>query len=266
MTVEIGDPIPNLGIQIQNAQGVNEDAGAVTLTILAPDQSVISPVISHTVGTGFYSASHTVDQAGQYRVTWTATGVNAGVFVDVVTVESPEFGIVSVQAVKDALRIRRSDTDDDIAAAILTASDICEGTEGTNKTWRRTVVTDEVHSGGPSFQLNRSPILEVTSLSSGGTVLDLADYDVDLESGRIFGVDGGTRRGQVRVSYVAGVAGPIPAGVREGCIEFVRHLMASRRGGSGIPRQDEPDFSQGPGYLIPNRVVVAWRGASGVGL
>jgi|SRR6187551_875833 len=266
---EVGDVL-QLGTQIYDSTGALADGGTVTVELRLNGAVVASTglgnlPIAHP-SLGLYRATWLTLEPGVYVVTWIVTGANAGASSESYQVEYPAVGIVSLDEVRQALKIRRTDTDDDLMAAILQASDICEGPEGTCKTWRRTVVTDEIQDGGASFQLSRNPIIEITAMSVDGTPVVISDYDVNLKTGRVFGVYSTGRRGRVKVSYVAGITGPVPAGVREGCIEMVRHLMASRRGGSGIPRQDEPDFSQGPGYLIPNRVVVAWRGAAGPGL
>lgn len=268
--INLGDPVPDLALMVYNAVGALQNAGAVALTITLPDGTTASPAITND-GPGLYSAVYITTMAGRHTVHWAATGANACVLDDEFDVESPAFGIVSLAVVKNELKILRNADDEILMGHILTASDLCEGPEGTNRTWRRTIVTNEVHTGGTtSVQLARNPLLSITSVTADGSTLTANDYDVDLDSGRLYCSNGGLfpfsgRRRTLLVSYVAG-ATVIPAGVRSGTVEMVRHLYSPRRGGSGIPRQNEPDYTNptsGLTYLIPNRVVTAWRAASG---
>lgn len=266
--INLGDPVPDLALEVRNAGGALQNATTVVLTITLPDGSTTSPAVSND-GAGLYSAVYVTTMAGHHTVHWGATGTNACVLDDEFDVVSPAFGIVSLKTVKDELRILRSNDDELLLGYILAASAICEGPEGTNRTWRRTVVTGEQQTGGQtSVQLNRNPVLSITSVSVDGTALTALDYDINSDSGRLFCSNGGRfaysgRRYNMAITYTAGAL-VIPDGVRWGVVEFVRHMYSQRRGGSGIPRQEEPDYTTvGAGYLIPNRVVTAWRDAAG---
>lgn len=266
--INLGDPVPDLALEVYNAAGTLQNASAVVLTITLPDGSAVTPAVTND-GPGLYSAVYLTTMAGRHTVHWAATGTNACVLDDEFDVESPAFGIVSLAVVKEELKIYRTNDDEKILRMILAASDLCEGPEGTNRTWRRTIVTNEAHSGGArSVQLHRNPVQSITSVVADGTALTADDYDLDPGAGRLYSVDGGFfpwsgRRQTLLVSYVAG-ASAVPAGVRWGVTELVRHMLSSSRGGSGIPRQEEPDYTTvGAGYLIPNRVVTAWHNASG---
>jgi hypothetical protein len=266
--INLGDPVPDLALEVYNAGGGLQNATAVVLTITLPDGSTASPAVTND-SAGKYSAVYITTMAGRHTVHWAATGTNACVFDDEFDVESPAFGIVSLAVVKEELKIFRTNDDEKLLRMIIAASDICEGPEGTNRTWRRTVITDEPHDGGKaSVQLWRNPVLSITSVTADGSALAASDYDLDAGAGRLYSASGtyfpwSGRRQTLLVSYVAGAA-VVPAGVRWGVIELVRHMLSSSRGGSGIPRQEEPDYTTvGAGYLIPNRVVTAWRNASG---
>ena len=268
--IEVGDTLPNLGTTVLDSTGALAAGGAVALVITLPDGSTASPVVANLT-LGKYTAVYTATQLGQYLATWTVTGANAGVFSETYTVESP-VGIVSLSEVKSRLQVRRTDQDEMLRSLILVASDVCEGPEGTDRTWRKTVVTNEVHTGGEeSFMLFRAPVLSITSVSADGSTLTAADYDLNPRTGRLYNRSGywpASSRYAVSVSYVAGAA-QIPPGVRDGVVELVRHLYSAQRGGSGIPRQEEPDYTQpgsGPGFLVPNRVLSMWRSAMGASL
>jgi len=68
----------------------------------------------------------------------------------------------------------------------------------------------------------------------------------------------------ISVDYVAGQSF-IPPLVRDGVLEMIRHLYGLHRGGSKLPRQEEPDYTASLAYLVPNRVKYAWQAyASGI--
>lgn len=260
--ITLGDPVPDLAIEIRDSTGALADGGAVTLTITLPDATTTAPTVLHT-GLGLYSAVYVSTQLGNHLVSWAITGANQGAFTDSFDVESPAQGIVSLGDVKDHLRITRNSDDDILQLLILASSDLCESGEGTGVTWRRTVVTNEKHNGGTnSITTNRRPISSLTAVTIDGVTQDITQYDV--ESWRIsspyttFG--DGYRRSTVLLSYVAGGV-PIPAVVRHGNLEMIRHLYDMHRGGANLPRQSEPDYTQSLGYLIPNRVQSAWQSA-----
>lgn len=272
--IEVGDPLPDLGLTITDpVTGLPADGGAVSLSITLPDQTTVSSPAPLTVqhpATGSYSSSYVTTQPGQHKVVWTVTGANAGVYEDWPYVDNQQ-GIVSLAEARQHLRLARTNDDEIIRTLILAASSACESPEGTNTVWRRTAVTSEEHSSdeGPgSIQLFRTPVLAITQVVVDGSLWSATDYDLNKSSGRLYAVNGyfpGNRRNNVVVSYIAGSA-TVPALVRDGVLEMVRHLYATHRGGSGIPRQEEPDYTQQAGYLIPNRVAMAWRAFEGTGL
>lgn len=257
--IEVGDPLPGLSLAPKDASGNAVDPGAVTLAITLPDQTLATPTVNRS-GVGQYSATYMATQAGTHVVEWTATGAYAGTFRDTVEVELRS-GIVSLSDIKDFLGIRRSTNDEILRLMGVMASDLCESPEGTNRRWRRRIVTDEKHTAAGTFQLFNAPVLEITSLTANGTTLSADDYDIDTVTGLVYDVNGalstGTRRFGISVSYIAGSV-TVPAAVRNGVLEMVRHLYHSHSGGSSLPSQDEPDYTTSLAYLIPNRVAVAW--------
>jgi hypothetical protein len=267
--IEVGDVV-TLSTKVYNGATppALEDGGAVTCTVTSEIDNVslsVTPILHP--GTGQYSGTFTVLQPGAHDVVWTVTGANAGTLVDVFVVEQPMVGIVGLAETKAYLRITRTNDDEILRSLILTASDLCEGPEGTGRTWRRTVVTGELVTGtGDSIVTARRPVKSLTALSIDGVAQTVGSYDVD--NWRIYNPNGvfssSTRLRNVVVSYVAG-GDPVPAGVRDGVLEMVRHLYAMHRGGSNLPRQEEPDYTESAGYLIPNRVKMAWQQAQ-VGL
>lgn len=266
--ITVGDPIPNLALEVRDANGALANGGAVTLTITLPDGTTTSPAVSNT-GTGLYSAAYTAAQLGEHGVSWLVTGANACALTDSFDVESPAVGLVSLTETKAFLRITRPDDDEALQSIILMASDIAESAEGTGKVWRRTVVTNEIHDGGgDSITTNLRPVQSLTSISIDGVGGSVADYDVSKWRIRspysTFGT--GDRGGSVSISYVAG-ARVVPAGLRIGVLEHIRWLYGMHRGGTNLPRQGEPDYrTDNFGYLIPNRVASSYRAYKDTGL
>ncbi len=273
--IELGDPLPDLGVDVFDDTGSPSDGGAVSLTITRDGVTLASGgpgasggtllTITHP-GTGLYSSAYTPLVTGQIVATWTVTGANAGVQTTVYTIEVPPVGIVGLDEVKRHLRIYRNDDDDTLTSLILEASDLCESPEGSGICWRRTVVTDEAHSAtGGALYLSKFPVASLTSVTVSGVAQTVADFDVS--PGGMMTTESGlfsSRSYDVKVSYVAG-GGPVPAAIRGGMLEMVRYLYGTHRGGSNLPRQEEPDYNTVSGFLIPNRVKMAWRSHSSVG-
>jgi len=65
-----------------------------------------------------------------------------------VTSSNPSVSIVSLTEVKAHLKITTTQNDEVLRFLSLAASDACESAEGTNKCWRRQVITGEKHTGG----------------------------------------------------------------------------------------------------------------------
>lgn len=269
MPISIGQAVPGLAIEVYSPAGALVNAGAVSLTITL-DGTTLATLTPDNPSTGRYQVTTYIAAAsGLHSAVWTLTGANAGSQVQSFYVDSASasVGIVSLAEVKSHLRISQNTYDDKLNDLILEASSLCESSEGTGITWRRTVVTNEVHSAAGSFTVHRRPISSLTSITVDGVTGNVADYDFDADTGIVTGYAvtiNGTRQRNVSISYVAG-GGPIPRSVRGGVLELVRHLYGIYRGGSGLPRTAEPDYTQGAGYLVPNRVAQAWQSHEGHG-
>lgn len=264
--IEIGDQVPNLAITIYDVNGGLSNGGAVTCTV-TPDGGAGIPVTVTNVSLGVYTAAYTATVAGFHAVTWTVTGANFGVHNDSFSVEVPAFSIVSLQEVKNWLSISRTADDETLRMLSVTASDICESVEGTGRIWRRQTFIETFDGGKYTIQLKNTPVTSVTSVMYDGSTLDSSQYDIQASAGILYNFSGwfpysGHRR-NTTVIYVAG-GGKIPSPVRYGVLELVRHLYAIHKGGKNLPSQGEYEYS--PGYLIPNRVALAWRGFQGANL
>lgn len=262
--IEVGDVVPGLAISLFDAGGVPADGGAVACTVTLPDASTVALTGSIThPATGVYRVVYTAAVTGLHAINWTVTGANAGAYNDVFVVESPAVGLVSLAETKAHLRITRTQDDEILRSLILIASDAAEGPEGTNQIWHRRVITGEQHDAANYIQLTRAPITSVTAIRVDGNTQDLTGFDIFLSTGEIYPYAGwgfsSTRRNSVAVDYVAGSNTRVPPMVRDGVLEMIRHLYGMHRGGSNLPRQEEPDYTTQVGYLIPNRVAMAWR-------
>jgi hypothetical protein len=80
VSYDLGDVI-SLAVTVRDADGDLADAGAMALTVTAPDASTASPAVTRA-SLGTYTADYAPTVAGRFTVQWTATGANAGVMVD----------------------------------------------------------------------------------------------------------------------------------------------------------------------------------------
>lgn len=269
MPISVGQAVPGLAIEVYNAQGQLANAGTVQL-VISLDGTTLATLTPDNPVTGKYQVTtYIAASSGLHTAQWTLTAPNNGSQVQTFYVDSAagSVGIVSLAEVKEHLRITQNTYDNKLNDLILEASSLCESSEGTGVTWRRTVVTGEVHSASGRFVVHRRPISSLTAITVDGVAGNIADYDFDADSGIVTPYATSltsTRERNVAISYVAG-GGPIPRAVRGGVLELVRHLYGIYRGGSGLPRTAEPDYTQSAGYLVPNRVAQAWQSYSGTG-
>lgn len=262
-TIDLGDPLPNLSVNIYDTAGALANAGSVTLTITLPDGTTTGPTVT-SPSTGVYVASYVPTQTGRHVARWVATGANASAYTAVYNVvEAPET-IVGLDEAKAFLNKASTADDEQIRFFLEVVSDVCE--RFTRKVWRRQTFT-ETHSTCDSdyLYLRNTPVISVTSVVVNGTAV--TDYVVDKRAGLL-------RRGTTLlemdwedawqgtvVTYVAGPAdGVVPANIRQGCLLLLRHMWDTQRGGSGGPRQNGAvdEYDPALGFYIPNRVRQAW--------
>jgi uncharacterized phiE125 gp8 family phage protein len=266
--IDVGDPLPDLGVMVYNTAGALATA-TVTLTITLPDGTSTAPSVT-SASTGVYSATYTTTMAGRHVARWTATNITGGAtqerYEATYDVSSAANSIVGLDDAKTYLRITGSGDDDPLRDVLEAASDLCE--RYTRKTWRRSTVTAELHSGGSDvIYLRQAPVVSVTSVTDTGVAVSSSTYTLDAPTGRLFFGDtrstGCWTAGQenISVTYVTGPpAGVVPAYIRQGLLVLVEHLWATQRGGSNLPRKagagDEYDTRRS--YTLPRRVLEAW--------
>jgi hypothetical protein len=260
---DLGD-IYAITVETRDEDGELANTGSVEVVVRLPTGASMSSVPMALASTGRYEYDFPTTLAGLHSWEATAAGAVEGTYVDTFVVTSgSDVGIVGLQEAREHLRFSATDDDELLRGFILVASELCEAYTG--RAWRRTVVSGEVHDGGGCFlQLRRQPIVEVTAAAENGAAV--TQYTLDPRKGRLYRgtatADSQWLPGRqiITVSYVAGPPdGTVPAKVRHGVLECIRHLWESRRGGSGIPRQG-PDTEWVPilGYSIPRRVAEMW--------
>lgn len=188
--------------------------------------------------------------------------------------------IVDLDSVKLHLNMSLTDTsqDDELAGFIAAADDLARDVVGpilpeTHAQWFdggcRTVVPDVLpissvlsateYYGLSAFALTEQPL---------GGQMDAFAFTVDYATGEItrrtFGGEAAMFAAgakNIQIVYVAGRSGRIPATVRLGALELIRHLwLMSQRGGRlYIGGVDQGDVQAVPtGFALPQRVLEMW--------
>lgn len=151
-----------------------------------------------------------------------------------------------------------ANTDD---AEIQTKIDAAEGAV-VDKTGplTNTSVTERVRGGGCALTVQVTPLVSVTSVTpaDGGTPLDVSQMTTD-EAGVIEYLTGARFTDRwYDVEFTAGHGTAIPANLKEGVLELVRHLWDTQRGGSRRPGPPVSTAASntlpGAAYLFPFRV------------
>lgn len=254
--IDLGDVYP-LTLDIADADGNPADATTVVLTITLPDLTTDTPAVQHPE-TGRYQVDYPTEQAGRHTARWVATGSNAGSYVEVFDVRqaSPGF-IISLLDAKRHLNqdLTKTTSDEELRTHIEAATSVVEDVVGPVVV--RTY--SEIDRGGTALCLSHCPVVSLTTVAAvltGGAGYEVADLDVDTETGVVRRLDGGSFCGPLRVTYKAGRA-VIPPNISQAAREIVRHMWDTQRGHTGArPGFGEEEFvSTGSGYTVPRRVV-----------
>jgi len=263
MPFDLGSVVP-LGATVKDAAGDLANAGAMSLTVTLPDgtTTAVSPVAP--VSTGVYAYDYPTLQAGRHVVRWVATGINAGAYTDSFDVrEAAPPSLLSLADAKKHLNISASSTgdDDELRGWIESTARVIEHFVG--PIIRRTVVETHREKAATALALRRTPALSITSVEpvlTGGVTYDAADLDLDAETGLVVRKDGGSFRGPLRITYVAGRA-IVQANFSHAARIILQHLWRTQRGsGRGPAIAGSEDYSvtepiPGFGFAIPNRAL-----------
>ena len=234
-TIDIGDPLPNLAVLVENPPGTPVNVGAMALTVFLPDgTSAVQPAPSNP-STGSYVAStpYFATTGGLHRIRWVATGTNACVLEQFRSVGDP----VDIAELRAALKISGTASDDLLYQWSAAATEWVEDKAG--RAVRPRTVVDVKPGGKYAVALSQLPVKAVTSVSVNGTLAAASDYELHAATGLLYR---GTARsalnwpdGFVTVTYSVD-ADAVPANYRQACVEYVRYLAGRYRGSSGQPQ------------------------------
>lgn len=251
--VDLGDPLPDLSVNVYDSSGALADATSVTLTITLPDGTTSSPAVSHP-STGVYSATYFSVQSGRHVASWVASGSNASAFRTVYNVADSLGGLVVLSDMQAFLGASAASSQDDVRACILVASDAVE--KYTGRKWRRQTVTETYDGGRTALNLRSTPVLSVTSVTESGSTVTSGNYVLDAQAGLLHrGTTAGTWPWMpgvqnVTVTYVVGQSN-VPDPIVYACKQVVSTLWAERNSGG---KRSQPDDYAGPTDLIPRPV------------
>lgn len=232
--IDVGDPLPNLAVRVENPPGTLVNVGLMTLTITRPDGATDAPTVAN-LSTGNYTTAvpYVATAGGLYRARWVATGANACVKERIYSVGDP----VDIDEVRTELKIATTTTDDLLYRLIGAATDEVERMTG--RALRQRTVTDVRAGGKHAVPLSRIPVGAIVSVTEHGTVLASGDWTLVPGSGLLYRGDGsGTSwapgPAAVAVTYTTSTE-PIAPSHRQAIVEIVRELVGRYRGSSGQP-------------------------------
>jgi hypothetical protein len=247
-TIDLGDPLPDLSVEVTDASGALADATTVTLTITLPDATTTAPTVTRD-SLGVYSASYTPTQRGRHVASWAATGTNASAFTTVYNVVDPAASVVGLAEMQAYLQETRTSQQDAIRAVTEAATAAVE--DYCNRAFRRTSYVEVYDGGKPSVFLRHTPILSVSSVVENGTAT--TDYRVNNLTGQLTKGSAGLNVGlwypvvgALTVTYAAGAAS-IPQPVVEAVKMTAQSLYVEQAGRA--PRA--ADEFAAPADLIP---------------
>ena len=231
--IDIGDPLPNLAVLVEDPPGTPVDVGAMALTITLPDGTTASVTPSRT-DVGTWEAEYVATMGGLHVCRWVATGANACVKVQYRSVGDP----VDIDEVRVGLKVGGTASDDILYQLIAAAVNEVERKSG--RALRKRSVTDIRAGGKYAVALSQVPVASVTSVTEDGTALAASDYELQPRTGLLYrgsasspGMWSGGPTG-VRVTYVVD-ADAVPANLRQAALELTRALAGRYRGSSGQP-------------------------------
>lgn len=259
MAYDLGDVV-TVSVNVKDAAGAAANAGAMVLTIIAPDGTTSTPSPTNSP-TGTYTAAYTPTLVGRHLVRWVATGANAGAYTDVFDVLDPALmPIVSLTDLKSHLNITTTGDDEELRRTLAVATEMAE--RHCNRALRRKTVSESYNGGNSVLLLRQSPVLSITTVVENGTTLSASDYTVDPSSALLYRgtstagwswIDG---RQVVTVTYVAGYTDP-PQAAQQAVLELARHLWQTQRGQVALPTLggvDDYPTQNGAAWSLPNRV------------
>lgn len=235
-TIDVGDPLPDLAVLVENPPGTPVNVGTMVLTVTDPSGGA-TIVPTSNPGTGQYRATNPVyaTEGGTWLARWVATGANACVKERTYAVGDP----VDIDEVRAALKIPQTTaTDDVLYGRIAAATELVERLSG--RALRRRTVLDERDGGRYAVALTQVPVDAIVSVTEDGVALTSDDWTLKRSTGLLYrstptsGATWAAGAGNVAVRYTV-ASGPVPDRLRDAIIEGTRMLIAGYRGSSGQP-------------------------------
>ncbi|MEU1596202.1 head-tail connector protein [Streptomyces sp. NPDC005708] len=261
MPFDLGDTV-RLAADSTDPGGTLTNATGVTLTITLPDGTTATPAVTNPPAqTGKYSCDYVTTQAGRHSVRWLFTGPGSA-YTDVFDVrEAVPPLLFSLADAKKHLNIVSTADDDELRGWIESTTRAVEWFVG--PVVRRTVTERHTFGCAPVRVLRQIPALSlvsVTAVLTGGVGYQVADLDLDGDTGEVQRKNGGLLTGPLIFTYTAGRT-IIPANIRDGGKLILQHLWRTQRGslrGPVIAGADDYAVTEpipGLGYAIPNRAL-----------
>lgn len=258
---DVGDVVP-LGLQVTDADSQPADGGTVVVTVGLPNGTTATPTVNHPT-LGQYTADYTATLEGLHTVSWVVTGANATAYRDVFNVREITDQVIALAEARLQLRLTTTDRDDDlrmfIAAATVAVEDHTRA-----KLVRRTITGERHYRACGHLILNRTPALSLTNVATldGATTWDVANLDLDPDTGIVSALSGPGLYGDLKVTYVCGKQ-IIPANELLAVRIITEHLWQTMRpfSNASIPTvgalEDSLDARSGGlvGFAIPNRAL-----------
>jgi hypothetical protein len=259
----LGQPVPLQAPTVRDAAGAPANATAAAVTVTAPDGTTSAPSVTNP-SAGVYTATYTPAAVGLHAVRWVFTGTNAGApALDSFHVDQQLPPLVSLAEMRRQARGANTADDEQLRWFVQVAS---SQAERRTQIWRRQTRT-KTADGGARFVRLAAPVLQITSVTEGGTAVASTGWTLDADKGWLYrgpstssGMTWAAGTQSVVVTYVAGPAdGVVPAEIRQGVLLLAEHLWNTQRGGSGLPRQaGGPDLTLPVGFTIPRAVLEQW--------
>ncbi|MER8004985.1 hypothetical protein [Streptomyces sp. NPDC094149] len=261
MSYDLGAVVP-LSTTVKDGTGAPANAGNMTLTITLPDNTttVVDPVAP--ASTGVYRYGYPAVQAGRHQVRWLATGANATADTDVFNVRPPAPPMLfSLADAKKKLDIPATSTADDAELREFIEATTFAVEYFVGPVARRTV--QQVVTGNrDALVLHTTPVIALTSVTavqSWQMAIDLADLDVDTNTGVVRRNDSLCFPvGDYRLVYTAGRQ-LVPANVELAGKLILQHLWRTNFGAARGPSVSDDFLATeqvpGFGYAIPNRAL-----------
>jgi hypothetical protein len=226
--------------------GQPETPAAATLTIVQPDQAVLTFTLPDLTipAPGQLTYQFVPVQPGHHTVSWLTTSPNLG-YSDVFDVSEPiSPAMLSLADAKQQLGMAPSYIDDDDElrqklAALTAAVELYKHEVIVARTIVEEHAYDTIWGGGWPMQrrirLWQFPPMQLISVTSqDGTITwETQNFDLDTATGLVSVIQGPPVRGRVEITYTAGYK-IIPYNYLEGAKILLMHMWESRRGPGGL--------------------------------